>query len=359
MCTRIHERIRILAVRCCIATAALSLNVDAQEHFRADDHAPIGVMGDHYHEAGELMLSYRYMSMPMGENLMGTVAATAEEIVTSIPNAFFGNPGQPPTLRIVPTQMDMRMHMVGVMYAPSDRVTLMAMLNYLDKSMDHLTFRGGMGTNVLGEFTTATGGLSDSSLSALIRLYEGEVQRFHATVGLSFPTGALNETGTVLAPTGMMPTLRLPYPMQLGSGSNDVLGGLTYSRFFDGWSWGAQWRSTIRTSTNDEGYTLGDEHRWSAWFSRLISPQVSWSVRAEQLRRGNIEGRDPRIMGPVQTADPARQEATRLDLALGINFATEAGHRVALEYLVPATQDLGGPQLGVDQQLILGFQYTF
>lgn len=359
MRTRIHEQFRIRAVRCCIGAAVLAFNVGAQEHFRADDHAPIGVMGDHYHEVGELMLSYRYMSMPMGENLMGTDTVDAEEIVTSIPNRFFGNPGQPPTLRIVPTRMDMQMHMVGVMYASSDRVTLMAMLNYVNKSMEHRTFRGGMGTNVLGEFNTETGGLADSSLSALIRLYEDDVQRLHATLGLSFPTGAVDETGTVLAPTGVMPTLRLPYPMQLGSGANDLLGGLTYSRFFDSWSWGAQWRGAIRNGSNDEGYALGDEHRLTAWFGRPISPQVSWSVRAEYYRRGNIEGRDPRIMGPVQTADPARLEASRLDLALGINFGTEAGHRVALEYLIPATQDLGGPQLGVDQQLILGLQYTF
>ena len=28
-------------------------------------HAPIGVMGDHTHEQGEVMLSYRYMRMGM------------------------------------------------------------------------------------------------------------------------------------------------------------------------------------------------------------------------------------------------------------------------------------------------------
>ena len=65
------------------------------------------------------------------------------------------------------------------------------------------------------------------------------------------------------------------------------------------------------------------------------------------------------IMGPVQTADPARQGAMRVDAALGINFANEAGHRIALEYLVPVDQDLDGPQLEMDEQLILGYQRTF
>lgn len=33
---------------------------------RADGHAPIGVMGDHLHKTGEVMLSYRFMHMDMG-----------------------------------------------------------------------------------------------------------------------------------------------------------------------------------------------------------------------------------------------------------------------------------------------------
>ena len=58
MSRRTQACIPIHAIWCFIGTAALSINLRAQEHFRADDHAPIGVMGDHYHEAGELMLSY-------------------------------------------------------------------------------------------------------------------------------------------------------------------------------------------------------------------------------------------------------------------------------------------------------------
>lgn len=62
--------------------------------------------------------------------------------MASIPNVFFGLPGQPPFIRIVPTGMTMDMHMLGAMYAPSDRLTLMAMLPYIKKDMDHITFAG-------------------------------------------------------------------------------------------------------------------------------------------------------------------------------------------------------------------------
>jgi len=344
---------------CCIAGSVAALSATAQEPFRADDHAPIGVMADHYHEAGEVMFSYRYTSMSMQGNQDGSSNLSPDQIATTVPNRFFGNPGQPPTLRIVPTEMTMDMHMLGAMFAPSDRLTLMTMLSYVDKEMQHLTYQGGMGTTVLGGFTTKTSGIGDTTLAALIRLRETETNRLHTTLGVSAPTADINETGTILAPTGMMPTIRAPYPMQLGSGTYDVIGGLTYSRFFDRWSWGTQWRSTIRTGTNDEGYTLGDEHRLTAWYNRLLSPQFSWSARVEYFDRGNIDGMDPMIMGPVQTADPARQGAMRLDAALGVNFATEGGHRVALEYVIPVDQDLNGPQLETDDMLTLGYQYSF
>src|SRR6056297_2085707 len=92
---------------------------------RADGHAPIGVMGDHIHKTGEVMLSYRFMHMDMSGYRSGTNGLSPEQVAAT-PNRFFGMPGQPPNIRIVPTSMTMDMHMFGAMYAPSDRLTLMA-----------------------------------------------------------------------------------------------------------------------------------------------------------------------------------------------------------------------------------------
>jgi len=133
-------------------------------------HAPIGVMGDHRHKKGERMTSYRFMRMDMDGNRDGTDSLTADEIATTVPNRFFGTPGQPPTLRVVPTNMTMDMHMVGAMYGLSDRVTLMGMTSYKRNEMDHLTYRGGMGNIVRGEFTTVSKGFGDSSVTAIIGL---------------------------------------------------------------------------------------------------------------------------------------------------------------------------------------------
>ena len=332
----------------------------AEGEHRPDEHAPIAVMGDHYHEQGEFMFSYRFMRMDMAGNRSGSSAIAPETIATTVPNRFFGMPMQPPTLRVVPTSMTMDMHMLGLMYAPSDRVTLMAMTHYVDKEMEHVTFAGPAGTAELGRFVTEASGIGDTSLSALIRLKQTETSRWHATIGVSLPTGDTDETDDVLAPTGMRPVLRMPYPMQLGSGSDDLLAGLTYSQIVSGSSsFGAQWRSVVRLNDNGDGYRLGDEHRVTAWYAHMLTGRLSGSIRVEWYDRGNISGIDPRIVAPVQTADPSRQGIERFDLGLGLNFVTESGHRFAIEYAIPVEERLDGPQLETDSQLTLGYQLSF
>jgi len=333
----------------------LNIVTYADGSVRADEHAPIGVMGDHYHGEGEWMISYRFMDMSMKGNRDGTHDLSPEQIVTDFSNPF----APPPTLRVVPTKMDMQMHMLGLMYAPSDAVTLMAMINYVEKDMEHVTYMGPTGTNVLGTFVSRSSGMGDSSLSALVRLHETDKTRVHLTAGLTLPSGDIEESGQVLAPTGAQPTLRLPYPMQLGSGTYDMIAGLTWVTFYDHSSWGTQWRGIIRALENDEDYTLGDEHRFTAWASRLFSPNWSGSARIEYYYRDNIDGMDPMIRAPVQTADPARQGIKRLDFSLGLNFESNGGQRLAVEFFYPVQQDLDGPQLETDWQFIVGYQNAF
>lgn len=342
-----------------VMCAILVQNTAVADGTRADSHAPIGVMGDHVHKSGEWMFSYRFMTMDMQGNLSGSASVSADTIATTEPNRFFGAPGQPPTLRIVPLDMTMDMQMLGLMYAPSDRMTLMLMANYLSKDMHHVTYMGGVGTTTLGNFTTKTSGWGDTSVSGLVSLMNRENAKLHATVGISLPTGSTDETGQVLTPMNMQPIVRLPYPMQLGSGTFDPILGLTYSGFGKRLAWGAQWRSIFRLDSNDDSYELGDEHRLTGWLSFLWTDAVSTSLRVEQFERRNISGMDPLIMGPVQTADPDRQGISRTDVALGINIAGQHGldgWRLALEYVVPVEQELDGPQLETDAQFILGVQ---
>lgn len=338
----------------------------------AKDHAPIGVMGDHMHKQGEVMFSYRFMRMNMEGSRIGTDSVTPEEIATTVPNRFFGNPpntvpGQPPTLRVVPLDMTMDMHMVGAMYGVTDWFTVMAMGQLVDNGMDHVTFQGGMGTNVLGEFRTETFGFGDTKVSGLFRLFETEMggvrHNAHVNAGVSLPTGSIDETDQILTPMGGAPTPRLPYPMQLGSGTFDLEPGVTYNGRSNLLSWGGQYRATLRTGDNDEGYTLGDIHQATAWAQVGPAPWISFSARGLFRSQGSIDGIDPMIVAPVQTANPDFHGGERFDIGVGVNLAGQSGvikgHRLAVEMLFPAYQDLNGPQMETDWTLTIGWQKAF
>ena len=326
---------------------------------RSNTHAPIGVMGDHMHKKGEWMVSYRYMRMNMQDNYIDDSETSATTIATTVPNPL----GGPATFRVVPTEMTTDMHMVGAMYSPHDRVTLMAMANYIDREMDHLTFAGGAGAATLGTFTTKSKGFGDTRVSALIGLIDTPTHKLHLNAGLSIPTGSITETDQVLAPTGATPVLRMPYSMQLGSGTFDALPGITYYGVTDKWGWGSQLSGTVRFHDNSEDYRWGNKAMLSSWGSYNFKPWVSASARLTGEIEGKIDGQDSAIAAPVQTADPDNYGGERVSLSFGLNTVVPSGvfkgHRFAAEVTVPVYQNLNGPQLGRDNIITLGWQKSF
>ncbi|MEM7765931.1 MAG: transporter [Pseudomonadota bacterium] len=337
---------------------------DGGEVTYATDHAPIGVMADHRHEKSEWMVSYRYMYMDMDGNRDGTDGLSPEQ-VTEAPNRFANPPMMPPNLRVVPVTMPMQMHMVGGMYGWTDRVTLVAMGMYVTKEMDHITFQGPMGTTRLGAFTTEVSGLGDTSVGAIFGLDDGSDEHRQVNISLvvSLPTGSIDETDTVLTPMGTMPTLRLPYAMQLGSGTVDLKPAVTGRTRLGSWSVGGQAMAVIRTGENDEGYTLGDVFEGTAWLGYEFTPSVSLSGRLKATSTGQIDGIDPQIMAPVQTADPDNYGGETAEFLAGVNWAGQSGllkgHRLAAEVGLPLYRNLNGPQMETDLTLTLGWQKVF
>lgn len=350
-----------------IQAKAQDCNCNNSTGLRADSHAPIGVMDDHMHKKGEWMASYRFMRMDMEGNRDGTNNLSPETISTTAPNRFFGAAGQPPTLRVVPTEMSTNMHMLGGMVAPSDMLTLMFMANYIDRDMTHITFQGGAGTTELGRFTTKAKGWGDTKISSLIRLYEDAHKNgghhMHLNAGMSLPTGSIKEKDAILTPMNARPTVRLPYAMQLGSGTYDFLPGITYSGTSHHWGWGAQYAGVIRLGDNSAGYTLGDKHQISAWGSYLIAPAVSASLRVTGETEGKIDGIDSQIVLPVQTADPDNYGGKRVSTSLGLNSVMPSGilkgHRFSAELTLPVYQNLNGPQLKRDKAIMFGWSKAF
>jgi hypothetical protein len=309
---------------------------------RPDSHAPIGVMGDHRHHAGEVMFSYRFMFMDMAGSRVGDEPVTDAEIVA--PDGY--------GYMVTPTDMSMGMHMLGAMWAPSDRVTLLGMLPVLDRSMDHVTRAG-------DAFTTESGGIGDVKLGGLIGLAEWGSQTLHINANVSVPTGSIEQRDVL--PTSMGQEVQLPYPMQSGSGTFDLEPGLTWLGQAGDWSWGAQGGATIRLGENDRGWTLGNRYSATGWWARTVGRGVSGSVRLLATRVEDIDGSDPApSVNPavVPTADPDLRAGTVVEAGLGVNFYVPKwrSFRVAAEALLPLVRDLDGPQLETDWTLVVGVQ---
>lgn len=325
----------------------------------ADGHAPIGVMGDHRHKTGEWMFSYRFMQMNMKGNIQGNDSISPQAIVSSI-----SNPNAPPAnVRVAALEMTTQMHMFGAMYAPSDVVTLMFMINYIQKEMDHLTFTGMMGANELGTFSTKTSGLGDTKLSSLWKLLNKGSHRLHLNLGMSIPTGSIDESDHVLTPMNTRPIIRLPYAMQLGSGTYDFIPGITYYAHQGKVGWGAQWTATLRLGDNENNYTLGDKQAVTGWTSYRVKDGASLSLRLTYRDEEAIDGKDDMISAPVTTANPNNYGGNYLGLTLGANIVgqrgTLRGHRIAIEYESTLNQNAHGVQLEMDNMITLGYQYAF
>ncbi|MGJ8725660.1 MAG: transporter [Roseibacillus sp.] len=319
---------------------------DHSAHEHHHNNAPIGVMGSHTHAAGEWMASYRYMFMRMEQNYDGSSTVSDSSVLSDFV--------------VTPQNMDMQMHMFGIMYAPTDKITIMGMLNLVEMTMDHRTRMG-------GAFTTESSGLGDSSFGALYQLFADDSQSVHIGLMALLPTADIDQRDA----TPLGPDSQLPYPMQLGSGSWGISPSITWTGHQDAWSYGAQASGKFYLADNENDYRLGNRYEGTLWGARQWSDSFSTSLRVSVSRWEDIDGADPSIattppMGPmagvplVPTADPELRAGTRIDLSAGANFRIpNTGATLAIEAGVPVYQDLDGPQLGVEWFATAGLQFAF
>lgn len=315
---------------------------------RPDGHAPITVMGDHMHAMGEWMLSYRYMSMDMDGLLKGSDNVSTTSMLTKNGGEYV----------MLPTAMSMDMHMLGAMFAVSDKWTLMTMLNYLDNDMDMDMEMGAMKTVM--KSSVASSGLGDIKFGGLYDLASWDNgRRVHLHFGLSAPTGSIEEkAGNDF----------LGYGMQLGSGTWDFLPALTFLGQTDNYSWGAQVGGALRMGDNDRDYSLGNRFDATLWGARKLTDSFSLSAKLDYATQGQIDGKDADIatrnmMMKSPGFDPASHGRDISTFGLGLNYycrnGTFKGHRLAVEWETPMSEDVSGVQLETDSIWSLGWQYAW
>lgn len=292
----------------------------------------------HFHSQGEWMVSYKYNHMAMKDNRLSTEHISTSEVLTSY--------------MVSPVAMTMKMHMIGFMYGLSDRINLMGMLNFMDVSMDAVN-------RMAMSFNTHSKTFGDTRLSMLYRIDNSHNSQIFTTIGLSLPTGDINIRGD----TPMGTNQKLPYPMQLGSGTVDPNFALTYIRSDNDQAYGFSASSILRFYDNANDYHLGNQFKLVNWYSRVLSDVTTVFVLSDARIWGDIKGADPEL-NPMMTptADPDLRGGTSVALGAGVNFSIGSGSwngtKLSFQYSKPLYQDLDGPQLETDGQLRVGLVYS-
>ena len=312
---------------------------------RPDSHAPISLTDDRTLSAGSFELGVKYINHRFEGQGVGTDSVSVDQMLTLFP--------------VTPTLMTTRGVEANFLLGLTDHLTISAVGTFVQKKMDYL---GGVEgePNLLLFYQTEAIGPQDVRVSALYNILEWEGVRIHFQGGVSIPIGAIDSQDER---PGSTSESQLPYQQQLGSGTFDVLPGVTASVQNEVASMGVQFKSEIRIGDNDRGWALGDLYQTSLWAAYKASDWVSASLAVEYSRWGNVEGYDPDL---DVSLDPANntlaQGGWRVELPLGVNFIVPdgpfGGHRFGLEFLMPIHQNLDGPQLKHDWSIVAGWQKT-
>ena len=329
-----------------LALLAVS-SAQADDRKTPTDHAPIGVEGDHLHKKGEWMVGYDYERSRTSGYRSGTSKVSNASVMKAYGEAA--------------VEMDMEMHMVEVMYGITDDLTLMIMPQYMSMDMTHQSSHGGGHIH-----KHRVEGFGDTDVMGLYSLYkkedEANRQAVHLNLGLSLPTGSIDETFT----DHHDKVYNLPYQMQFGSGTVDPIIGATYNGSMGDWSWGAQTLNTIRVGENSKGYRLGNEYTATGWIARNVTDFASLSLRLDGERWDDVSGRNTSLpLKAIAGANPSELDGERVMANVGLNLLAGetlgvlAGQRLAVEFGLPAYQRYSGVQPDMDYRLQLAWQWAF
>lgn len=315
---------------------------------------PSGVMISHVHPKGEWMFSYRYMNMGMKGLLSGSSNTNSDVVF----NSYLMNSDA----------MKMDMHMLMGMYGITDRLTGMLMLNYNVNSMDmsmltvHSHAMSGMDMSPSTAMKMSTSGLGDLKLTLLYGLIKNTNHQLLLAGGVSIPSGSIEVQG--LKDDMLYAKNRLPYMMQLGSGTVDITPTVSYIFQQNDFAFSTQVSSTFRTSKNSVGYQLGNEFSMGIWGAYNWWDNFSSSIRLEGQSIEKIKGFDPTIYSFNEiSANPSNYGGKKLITYLGTAYQFDQSFlnkfRIGVEYGIPIYQNVNGIQNKLMHSLFASLSYSF
>ena len=346
------------------AAAALAVNTPAAADpptpaaAPAQAPAPLGVFGADMPGAGKLVISFLPSFTRMQGSKIGTDSVSPQYIVSNVVSAY--TPVGTHLLRMVPKTLNIDSQGFSIAYGLTNDVTLMASTALVEKSVNMEAFKGLSGLTPLGYKVGSTEGLGDTTLAAIGRVYHDPINRVNLNLGLSLPTGSTTDDISLLLPSNTAPSKQGFYAMQPGSGTVDVLPGITYSGVLEAWSWGLAYRARLPLDRNAQGWAYGDLHELNAWGGYTWMPGLETTLRLNGTTQGPIRGEDPLIRGYAQGSDPLFYGGQQISVFGGVNVSGRFIHlnsaQFGLEAGAPVYQQLNGPQLGRDWQINLALR---
>lgn len=306
---------------------------------RHDDRPPLGVPWAQVLEAGELQLGYRYELQSFDGLRDGRDDLSSKGL-----SKKYGE---------IPEDMSWQSHTVELTYGWDETTSVFASLPFVSKDLEGRA-------DVGGDYEQESSGVGDLVLGVIHACCENEegTGRLVLHFGLGLPTGSIDEEDD--APAGG--SQRLPYPMQLGTGTFDAYPGFYWVQSEESWAWGAgaSWRLPI--DRNDEGYAPGEVGLINLWASRPLTERLVGTVRIENVYWGDYHGEDDELDGAINPLnDEHRQGGHRTDLhgALAWDVDEAGRNRLELDLGLPLAEWLDGPQMSTEWLLGFGWRYSF
>lgn len=291
-------------------------------------------------------ISYRFARSTFDEYYLGTRALTYDDVLWEPTEARTRN-----NYPVVPTKITQSVQALLLGYDYSDALTLRLSLPYIRQSSDHISIVPGY-----DDFNISSSGIGDTVLLADYVVNRSINSLLRAHVGVSVPTGSIDEQGDTPRAPGDQ---QLPYTMQMGSGTWDFPLALAYEKYENTYRWGLDARVTWRSGDNDRDYRLGHKARIGGWVSSRINPWLEPGIGLTYRWQGEISGEDaelsvpnPQFPYPAPVADPNDFGGEQVDLSVFVHLRlNDAGSYARLEYSNPVYLDLNGPQSAQNEQI--------
>ncbi len=228
----------------------------------------------------------------------------------------------------------------------NEDLTLSLTVPYLVKSLK---------TRIAGQRTSLNSdGFGDIPLIAKWRFFKalelGGTTEVSLLGGIKLPTGRFHERDV-----GM----RLPRPLQPGSGSVDGILGAAFTRLWDGGRWLINADTVFQLNTEAEDYRFGNRLRFDVGAQYRIHParyesydqttvNLLLEFNGEYGWNDEQDGHDLKATGGLQLfVSPGVQVIVSEDLLFEVGVQ------------IPVYRDLNGPQLGVDFRATAGLRWRF